>query len=229
MGKVIRPDHWAASADLKKASIGTSPADISLKRLARPRDASFRRAKMLRRCATEIPADSASCRTVIPFDSAQRSMGCCSDMATDISPRNERSQGKIFLTEITLPVNGLVKCGMGKPKKTKPRKLAEAKPKEHELFLAEWMKHKGIGPGKLGKIVGKTQGYMSNLKRGFQDNPSIYILLAISEYWGISVNELFKPPPSPAEAAARQAANNAIAAIRDSLLETLLADIQKKA
>jgi transcriptional regulator with XRE-family HTH domain len=195
MGVVVRfPRHAPASSTtgLKKASIGTVPPEISLKRLARPRDASLRRAKMLRKCATEQSADSASCRTVIPFNSAQRRMGCCSDMAEDISPRNDKSQPEIFLPEIALPVKGLLECDMAKRKTTEPRKL----------FLAEWLKHWDIGPTEAAKIAGCKQSYISNIASGARGNPNVFILLALSEHYDIFINDLFQRPPSRAEAQA---------------------------
>lgn len=180
------PRHCAASAGLKKASIGTVPPDTSLKRLARPRDASFRPAKMLRRCAAEHSAASASWSTVIPLASAQRSMRCGSDMAATISPRNDKSQYKIFPPEIALPIRDLLQCDMKK----------HTGGQELEIHLGDWLAFFDLGPSEAAKIAGCTQGYISNIVRGEKTNINVLYLLKLSEHLEVNINDFYRPLPS---------------------------------
>jgi hypothetical protein len=185
--------HARASLDagLKNASIGTTPPDRSLSRLARRKDASLRPAKTFRKCESEQSAASARSLTVIPFASAHRSIGCDSIMDESISCRNDRSQPKIFLSETGPRSGGSLKCGMAK------RKPPEAR----EIYLGEWLKKAGLGPTEAAKIAGCTQSYITNISRGARDNVNVLYLLKLSEYMNISVNDFFQKPPSDAQIA----------------------------
>lgn len=190
---LLFPQHrhgWAASKQalgdgLRKASIGTSPPDSSESRLARPRDASLRPAKMLRRCDSEQPTAPATAETVVPARSAQASIGCESDMTQIISSRNGESQRKIFPSETTWPANGLVPYGMGKARKAAPR----------EIFLGEWLAQFELGPTKAARIAGCSQGYISNIAAGLRTNVNALYLLRLSEHMKITINDLFRKPP----------------------------------
>lgn len=183
--------HGLASAEGRKnASIGTSPPDISLKRLARPREASFRPAKMLRRCAPEQSAASASAAMDFALASAQRSIGCF-DMGQDISPRNDKSQHEIFPPEMELNFNDLVKSGMGKRSTPPPR----------EIYLGDWLDLFDIGPSEAARIAGCSQSYISNISRGARDNVNVLYLLKLSEHMDVNINDFFRPLPSRAQLA----------------------------
>lgn len=184
----------AAAAGLKKASIGTSLPDNSLSRLARPKDASLRPAKMLRRCDSEQATAAATSGTVLPFRSAQASIGCRSDMERSISTGNNLSQPEIFPLEIRNKFSTLVKCGMGKtPLKQKarpPEKNRDLEP----LYVREWIdalseQHKVV------KATRISQGYIANMSGGKKENPSAAYLRRIAKFLGISVDDFYRPPP----------------------------------
>lgn len=71
-----------------------------------------------------------------------------------------------------------------------------------EIYLGAWLKLKGIGPTEAAKIAGCTQSYISNISRGEKDNVNALYLLRLSEHMGITVNDLFRKPPSEAQIAA---------------------------
>lgn len=190
MGTVIRFPGWFdhVQRSLTKASSGTAPFDISLRRWASPRLTSLRPAKMLRMCESEQPAASAKSLTVIPAECAQRCMGCVkcgSDMDEDISDRNTKVNGQIFPSEISLKINGLIKCDMGKHSKPEPRKI----------YLGDWLHQKRIGASEAAEIAGCTQSYISNISRGTKQNVNALYLLRLSEHMEISVNDFFQKPP----------------------------------
>lgn len=179
------------SLGLKNASIGISPPEISLSRLARPKEASLRPAKILRRCHSEHSAAAASSPTDLPLSPAQRSMGCSSDMAAIIPPRNDKSQDEIFLGEIVSGSIDFVNCGMAKRREIEPR----------EIYLGDWLKEWNIGPSEAAKIAGCTQGYISNISRGARPNVNAVYLLNLSEHMGVNVNDFFRPLPSQSQLA----------------------------
>ena len=189
--------HVRTSADsgkgigLKNASIGTSLPESSLSRLARPRDASLRPAKILRRCHSEQPTALAMAATVIPLAPAQRSMGCESDMDATISTRNIKSQPQIFPSEMPLSSRDLVKFGMGTRTPPEPR----------EIFLSEWLKLGGIGPSEAATVAGCTQGYISSICANTKQNINVLYLLKLSERLEITINDFYRKPLSHAQVA----------------------------
>jgi transcriptional regulator with XRE-family HTH domain len=71
--------------------------------------------------------------------------------------------------------------------------FARPRPK---LFLGEWLSALGIKPVTVAKEVGLTESYLSGLISGVEKvNPSSHLMFEISEYLGISVNQLYRPPP----------------------------------
>ncbi len=178
---------------LKNASIGIAPPEMSLSRLASPREASLRPAKMLRRCASEHSAASARSLTDNLLAIAQTDIGC-SDMMSDISTRNEKSQQKIFPPEIQLPTDDFLQCGMAKPRKPQPR----------EIFLGDWLELFDIGPSEAAEIAGCTQSYISNISRGARSNINVLYLLKLSEHLNINIDDFFRPLPSQSQIAAMQ-------------------------
>ncbi len=194
MGDVLRFHAQTRSDEGRKnASIGIAPPEISLSRLARPREASLRPAKMLRRCASEHSAASARSLTDSLLAIAQTDIGC-SDMMSDISTRNEKSQQKIFPPEIQLPTGDFLQCGMAKPRK----------PEAREIFLGDWLEFFEIGPSQAAEIAGCTQSYISNISRGARGNINVLYLLKLSEFLDININDFFRPLPNLSQIAAMQ-------------------------
>lgn len=184
------------SAGRRNASIGTAPPEMSLRRLARLRDASFLPAKMLRRCHSEHSAPSARACTDIPAAKAQASSGCGarSDMDATISTRNEKSQAEIFLGEIASREPVLLPCGMGKSVKTETPKM----------YLADWLDFFELGPTEAAAIAGVGQSYISNIMANRKPNVNVLILLRLSEHLGVTVNDFYRPLPSRAQLHALQ-------------------------
>lgn len=84
--------------------------------------------------------------------------------------------------------------------------MAKRNPQEiREIFLGDWLKRAGIGPTEAAKIAGCTQSYISNISSGARPNVNTLYLLPISEALGITVNDLFRKPPSEAQLAPMKA------------------------
>lgn len=180
------------SSGRKNSSIGTSPPDNSLSRLARRSEASLRPAKRLRRCDSEQPAAVATAATVLSLRSIHEAIGC--DMKPSISGRNNKVKPEIFPPEMNSETNELVKCGMAKRSAPEPRKI----------FLQDWMDREEIGPSELAEYAGCTQGYVSSIAGNRKKNPNVLYLLKISERLGVTVNDLYLPPPPKAQIVAMQ-------------------------
>ena len=89
-------------------------------------------------------------------------------------------------------VNGLVPWGMGKlPKRT-----------YRPLYIGQWIIRLGRKPREVAAAAGIDESYLSNLISGEKRNPSAAVLFDISDVLGITVNDLYRPPP-PASAVER--------------------------
>ena len=64
-----------------------------------------------------------------------------------------------------------------------------------KLYLAQWLARLKKRPVDLARHLEVDQSYVTNLCKGTKTNPSVPKLLAMSEFLGISVNDLFKEPP----------------------------------
>jgi hypothetical protein len=216
MGIVVRfPRTHARTSSftgLRNASMGTQPPDISLSRLASPREASFRPAKMLRRCASEHSAASATCLTDKLAEVAQRSIGCCSDMVAYISTRNTKSQRQIFLPEIPLPISGLIQWAM---KKTDDEDAPE-------IYLGAWLDLFEVPVGEAAEIAGCGQSYISNIIANRKANVNVLYLLRLSESMGVTVNDFYRPLPSKSQL-------SALKSLSPQAQATLLARQQRRA
>ena len=214
MGIVLRFPHVGACSTIgfKKASIGMMPPETPLKRLARPRDASLRPAKILRRCASEQSAASASCLTDIPLNSAQRNIGCCSDMALHISTRNDKSQPAIFPLGTSLPVNVLVTCDMAKKTDGTPP----------TIHLGDWLEFFETTVGEAAEIAGCNQSYISNIIAGRKLNVNVLYLLKLSDALGITINDFYRPLPNKSHL-------NALKNLSPKAQATILSRQEKKA
>jgi transcriptional regulator with XRE-family HTH domain len=88
-------------------------------------------------------------------------------------------------------------------------------PKRPRTFhLGEWLARLGRKPVELAKAVGVGESYISLLISGQKDNPSIRLLLDISEFLGLTINDLYRRPP-PREA------SNALGHLSPAQLATL--------
>lgn len=70
--------------------------------------------------------------------------------------------------------------------------------KSRTLHLGEWIRALGRKPTELAQATGWGEPYISLLISGKKDGPSSEFLLDASEWLGVSVNQLYEPPPSPA-------------------------------
>lgn len=82
-------------------------------------------------------------------------------------------------------INGLLESGMGKIARRAFRKL----------YLEEWLEARGRDRAGAAKAAGVDISYINNMIAGRRKNPAAHVLLAISEYLDITVNDLFRPPP----------------------------------
>lgn len=78
----------------------------------------------------------------------------------------------------------------------KKRKGFFAKPRR-PLFLGRWLDVLGVKAVEVAAAVEVTESYLSELIAGTEKvNPSSALMLEISEYLNVSVNQLYRPPPS---------------------------------
>ncbi len=73
-----------------------------------------------------------------------------------------------------------------------------AKTAETRLYLGQWMARLGMRSIDLARETRLSESYISNLINGkVKKNPSTDVSLRISRALGITVNDLFSPPPGP--------------------------------
>lgn len=105
---------------------------------------------------------------------------------------------------------GLAVEGWGMPR---PRQNRPARP-PRQLQLGPWLDRLGRKQVEAAKAAGVTAGYISDLVSGKKPNPSPGVLLDISEWLGLTVNDLYvMPPPENAVAAAGQMPPSQMAAL----------------
>lgn len=63
------------------------------------------------------------------------------------------------------------------------------------LYVVEWIEALGAERAKVAKAGHCTQSYISNMGGGRRLNPSAYVMYYISEFLGVTVNDLYQPPP----------------------------------
>jgi transcriptional regulator with XRE-family HTH domain len=73
---------------------------------------------------------------------------------------------------------------------------AITRPQYKKLHLGEWLARLNVKQADLARDVDITESYLSKLISGKKVNPAISLLLKISDRLGITVNDLYKPPPS---------------------------------
>lgn len=91
-----------------------------------------------------------------------------------------------------------------------------AKPKKPpvKLHWGEWIARLDKKPVEVAKAVGITESYLSLLISGERANPSIGLVIAITDFLGITVNDLkHRPPPPEAIRAAGELPPDQLAAL----------------
>jgi transcriptional regulator with XRE-family HTH domain len=68
--------------------------------------------------------------------------------------------------------------------------------KYRPLYIGEWLAATGHGVAETAKSVGVDPSYISNMISNRRRNPAAHVLLAISEYLGVTVNDLYRRPPT---------------------------------
>lgn len=116
-------------------------------------------------------------------------------------PANLANSELISQVRSPLSANGQVTEGSGPWRMAGPgRKTYRPKGQVRRMYLGEWLNRLEVKQGQLAKGVGVSATYISELvnpKSGeAAKNPTPGLLLAISEFLGITVNDLYAPPPS---------------------------------
>ncbi len=68
------------------------------------------------------------------------------------------------------------------------------------LRLGEWLAFFGVSQTAAAQAAGCGQSYIANMIAGRKKHPDVLILLALSDFLGITVNDFYKRPPNRAEA-----------------------------
>lgn len=98
---------------------------------------------------------------------------------------------------------GMVKRPRNVPKapnrtKARRRRALPRKPLP-QLFLSEWLARLKKKQQEIAKAAGIGKSYMSQIVSLQKDDPSAAIVFWISEALGVTVNDLYRPPPTRAE------------------------------
>jgi transcriptional regulator with XRE-family HTH domain len=87
------------------------------------------------------------------------------------------------------------------------------------LHVGEWISRSGRPPREIAEAIGVTEAYLSELISGRKKNPSALVLLALSEELKITVNDLYRRPPTAAEMERLKDLTPAQAALLGQLLD----------
>ncbi len=68
--------------------------------------------------------------------------------------------------------------------------------KRPPIYLNEWIEATGRDIAGTAKAAGVEESYIRNLIAARKDNPSSHNMLLISEHLGVTVNDLYQPPPT---------------------------------
>jgi transcriptional regulator with XRE-family HTH domain len=90
-----------------------------------------------------------------------------------------------------------------------------------QLYIGEWLVRLGRKPVELAKHLKVTEPYVSELISGKKDNPSHVLLLVVSEWLGITVNDLYMRPPDRLALEAVERLNPAQMATLGRLLDNM--------
>lgn len=90
------------------------------------------------------------------------------------------------------------------------------------IYLGEWLSVLGVRPVDVAKAVEVTESYLSELIAGTAKlNPSSALMFAISEFLGLSVNDLYRPPPPKSALQGSRALNPSQIAALGRLLDEM--------
>lgn len=78
----------------------------------------------------------------------------------------------------------------------KPPPIPDADRPPRVLFLGLWLRRLGKRPVDVARAAHVGESYISSLISGKKKNPGIDVLLDISEFLEISINDLYRPPPA---------------------------------
>jgi plasmid maintenance system antidote protein VapI len=109
-----------------------------------------------------------------------------------ISPRNGKSQPKIFPQEIASHINELIQCDMEK------NTSDEAPP----IYLGGWLELFEMKVGEAAEVAGCDQSYISNIIANREPNVNVLYLLRLSDELGITINDFYRPLPNRSQIAA---------------------------
>lgn len=94
-----------------------------------------------------------------------------------------------------MPVNDKLCLGKIDKKTAMFHPLQMAKKRMRKLYIREWADRLGRKQVEVAKAAGVGQSFMSLVFKGEKPGMSVEALLGISELFGLSVNDLFRPPP----------------------------------
>jgi len=77
-----------------------------------------------------------------------------------------------------------------------PLAMRRARRQFRELHIGEWIVRLGREQREIARAAGITEAYLSNLIAARKKNPGADILLRLSEAMGLTVNDLYRRPPS---------------------------------
>lgn len=80
--------------------------------------------------------------------------------------------------------------------KQKPRRKSPISRQFRLLYIGQWIRALGARPVDIAKTTGINEGYLSELINGRKKNPSGHTLAVISDFLGIPMSYLYRPPPS---------------------------------
>lgn len=85
-----------------------------------------------------------------------------------------------------------------------------------EIYLGQWLEFFEEDVSEAARRAGCSQGYISNIIANRKANVNVLILLRISEWLGVTVNDFYRPLPRKSELQAlKQLSPKAQAAILD--------------
>lgn len=78
----------------------------------------------------------------------------------------------------------------------RPRQQSLTRRTPRRLYLGQWLARLGRKQAELAREVAVTPAYVSELISGKKPNPTPGLLLDISDWLGLTVNDLYRPPPA---------------------------------
>jgi transcriptional regulator with XRE-family HTH domain len=115
------------------------------------------------------------------------------------------------------PVNGEVGLWAMSARKAQTRTF-------RKLYIGEWLNRLGRRQNEAAEALGVTETYISELISGKKKNPHHAILYDLSEWLGLTINDLYRPPPARA---AVEAVDKGMSAADMAALGNLLERVKK--